>query len=174
MAVIAAASWKVDTDDQLCARFRARERGALEELFRRHRLRAYRVAFRLLGREKEALEAVREGFIKVMRELDACGQGCFKARLLRYVSDAAVEHRRRRRIACLANTSIEEPLEPNPRRFLEEALASLPDALCRTFILHADGRLTYCELAEAMEIPRDAVMSRLSEARHELRAYLAQ
>ena len=72
----------------------------------------------------------------------------------------------------------------NPLRLLDspsrqtrtraQALASLPDALCRTFILHADGRLTYCELAEAMEIPRDAVMSRLSEARHELRAYLAQ
>ena len=41
-----------------------RRPGALDGLFRRYREVAYRVAYRLLGHEADALDAVQDGFVK--------------------------------------------------------------------------------------------------------------
>ncbi len=55
------ASPSVQTPDEILVR-RARERdaGAREELFQRYREDAYRVAYRLLGHEQDALDVVQE------------------------------------------------------------------------------------------------------------------
>jgi RNA polymerase sigma-70 factor (ECF subfamily) len=60
------------------------------------------------------------------------------------------------------------------RRLLDEALASLPEAQRRTFVLHAEAELSYREVAEVLGISIGTVMSRLYYARQKLRAYLAQ
>ena len=57
------------SDDCLLARFAAGDRHALEELFRRYRAVAYRVAYRLLGNEADALDAVQDGFVKALSRL---------------------------------------------------------------------------------------------------------
>src|SRR5690349_9564592 len=80
------------SDEQLLSRHQAGDRLALEELFRRHRQPAYRVAFRLLGNEADALDAVQEGFVKVLTHLsDFRGRSSFKTWLLRVVSNAALD-----------------------------------------------------------------------------------
>src|SRR5258708_2343979 len=61
------------SDDVLLARFAEGDRTALDELFRRHRAVAYRVAYRLLGQEADALDAVQNGFVKVLAHLDRFG-----------------------------------------------------------------------------------------------------
>src|SRR5262245_5394403 len=84
-------------DEQLLARFRSGQREALEELFRRHRQSAYRVAFRLLGHEADALDAVQEGFVKALTHLGSFqGRSSFKTWLLRVVSNAALDLGRQR------------------------------------------------------------------------------
>ena len=60
------------------------------------------------------------------------------------------------------------------RVMLDRALASLPEAQRRTFVLHADGGLSYREVADALEISIGTVMSRLFYARQKLRAFLAE
>jgi RNA polymerase sigma-70 factor (ECF subfamily) len=60
------------------------------------------------------------------------------------------------------------------RHLLEEALATLPEAQRRTFVLHADGELSYREVADALGISIGTVMSRLFYARQKLRVYLAR
>ena len=79
-------------DDSLLARFMSGERTALEVLFQRYRMPAYRVAYRLLGNEADALDAVQDGFVKALLHLPGF-QGCssFKTWLLRVVSNAALD-----------------------------------------------------------------------------------
>jgi RNA polymerase sigma-70 factor (ECF subfamily) len=58
------------------------------------------------------------------------------------------------------------------RRLLDQALAALPEAQRRTFVLHADGGLSYREVAEVLGISIGTVMSRLYYARQRLRTFL--
>jgi RNA polymerase sigma-70 factor (ECF subfamily) len=194
MAVISVSAPSLaQSDEQLLARFANGDREALEELFRRYRQLAYRVAFRLLGQEADALDAVQDGFIKALTHLSGFrGKSSFKTWLLRVVSNAALDLGRKRGrretlsldVARANGRGNEQPLaSANPaqgleqadlRQLLDDALASLPEAQRRTFVLHADGDLSYREVAEAMGISIGTVMSRLFYARQKLRAYLAR
>lgn len=181
------------SDEQLLARFRGGDREALEELFRRYRLVCYRVAYRLLGREADALDAVQEGFVKALTHLDGFeGRSSFKTWLLRVVSNAALDwgRQRGRRTAMSlhaldgadqedeALVITEHPTrrleQEEARRLLRRALGKLSEAHRRTFVLHVDGELNYREVAEILGISIGTVMSRLYYARQKLRTYLAR
>ena len=181
------------SDEQLLARYAGGEREALDELFGRYRLAAYRVAYRLLGHEADALDAVQEGFVKALTHLGGFqGRSSFKTWLLRVVSNAALDlgrQRGKREAVSLdaAPGPDREALHPlaadetaagleraDLRRLLDGALARLPEVQRRTFVLHADGGLSYREVARVMGISIGTVMSRLYYARQKLRAYLAR
>jgi RNA polymerase sigma-70 factor, ECF subfamily len=179
------------SDEQLLTRHAAGDRLALEELFRRYRQPAYRVAHRLLGNEADALDAVQDGFVKVLTHLPAFeGRSAFKTWLLRVVSNAALDLGRQR-----GRRSNAEPLtgdgradtDAGPlvwddptlgleradlRRLIDAALARLPEPQRQTFVLHVDADLSYREVAESLGISIGTVMSRLYYARQKLRAML--
>src|SRR5215470_3639247 len=93
----AAAATALPSDQELLSRFASGDREALEELFRRYRLPAYRVAYRLLGNEADALDAVQDGFVKALTHLQSFqGRSSFKTWLLRVVSNAALDLGRQR------------------------------------------------------------------------------
>ncbi len=180
------------SDDQLLARHGDGDRAALDELFRRYRSMAYRVAYRLLGREADALDAVQDGFVKALTHLNGFqGRSSFKTWLLRVVSNAALDlgrQRGRREHVSLdvldANEQDTGPLarafdagssleREDLRRELQAALEKLSEAHRRTFVLHVDGELNYREVAEVLGISIGTVMSRLFYARRRLRAFLA-
>src|SRR5438876_7082779 len=102
------------SDEHLLARHTAGDRLALEELFRRYRQPAYRVAYRLLGHEADALDAVQEGFVKALTHLHGFqGRSSFKTWLLRVVSNAALDlgrQRGRREALSLEAADSQEPL----------------------------------------------------------------
>jgi RNA polymerase sigma-70 factor (ECF subfamily) len=179
------------SDDQLLARFARGDRSALEELFVRYRGLAYRVAYRLLGNEADALDAVQEGFVKALTHLGGFqGRSSFKTWLLRVVSNAALDWGRQRgrregRNIDSLDSREREQLEPvtledpalglhraDMRAVLKEALATLPKAQRQTFVLHAEAEMSYREVAETLDISIGTVMSRLYYARQKLRAYL--
>lgn len=181
------------SDDQLLARLARGKRDALEVLFQRYRLLAYRVAYRLLSNEADALDAVQEGFVKALTHLSGFqGRSSFKTWLLRVVSNAALDlgrKRGRREMLSLESleTSVEESFQPlvehDPaaglqrselRQVLNEALAALPEAQRSAFVLHVEGGLSYREVAEVMKISIGTVMSRLFYARQKLRAILSR
>ena len=191
MAVVTAPSLPAAAppDEHLLARHATGDRQALNELFRRHRGPAYRVAYRLLGNEADALDAVQEGFVKALTNLKRFeGRSSFKTWLLRVVSNAALDlgrQRGRRENASAADPADGEggPLvwddptlgleRDDLRRALDAALARLPESQRQTFVLHVDADLSYREVAEAMGISIGTVMSRLFYARQKLRAALA-
>lgn len=193
------------SDEALLEAFGQGDRQALDLLFHRHREAAFRVAYRLLGKEADALDAVQEGFIKVLTHLAGFERRCsFKTWLLRIVSNAALDlgrQRRRREVVSLSggggssgggraggrHRSVrDEDLDPRTpgdaaseavdhadlREQLDRALAELPEAQRRTFVLHVDGELSYREIAEALQISMGTVMSRLFYARQKLKALL--
>src|SRR4051794_9274040 len=85
------------SDEELLGRYAAGERQALDDLFRRYRQPAYRVAYRLLNNEADALDAVQEGFVKALTHLNSFqGRSSFKTWLLRVVSNAALDLGRQR------------------------------------------------------------------------------
>ncbi len=178
------------SDEELLAEHVAGERAALEELFRRYRQAAYRVALRLLGNEADALDAVQDGFVKVLTHLSAFqGRSSFKTWLLRVVSNAALDLGRQRRRRSEVKPGREQDAEVGAalvyddpmagleradlRRLINAGLARLPEPQRQTFVLHVDADLSYREVAEAMGISIGTVMSRLYYARQKLRAYLA-
>jgi RNA polymerase sigma-70 factor (ECF subfamily) len=181
----------VISDEALLGKAIAGDRESLEELFQRYRLLAFRVAHRLLNNEADALDAVQEGFVKALTHLPSFqGRSSFKTWLLRVVSNAALDlgrQRGRRDILSMDGLAPKfreeyEPLtQPDPshelhrqdlRRKLREALDQLPAAQRQTFVLHAEGELSYREVAETLGISIGTVMSRLYYARQRLRSLL--
>src|SRR5437660_9060944 len=128
MGMITVVSPPAASDHELLARHAAGDREALEELFQRYRAVAYRVAYRLLGQEADALDAVQDGFLKALTHLSAFqGRSSFKTWLLRVVSNAALDlgrQRGRREALGLGSgsTEVDGPLlSDDPGRGLERA-----------------------------------------------------
>jgi RNA polymerase sigma-70 factor (ECF subfamily) len=178
-------------DEQLLERYQGGNRAALEELFRRYRQPAYRVAYRLLGNEADALDAVQEGFVKALTHLTGFqGRSSFKTWLLRVVSNAALDlgRQRGRREAVpldaaqngeampaqlqIADESGRGLERADLRAVLNRALATLSEVQRQTFVLYAEGGLSYREIADAMGTSIGTVMSRLYYARQKLRGYM--
>jgi len=180
------------SDEQLLQRSAHGDRKALEELFGRYRQVAFRVAYRLLGNEADALDAVQEAFVKALINLPHFqGRSSFKTWMLRVVSNASLDlGRQRGRRETLSMDSMGaqarqefEPLvmeEPglgleraDLREILQHALTHLSPAQRQTFVLHAEAELSYREVAQTLGISIGTVMSRLYYARLRLRDLLA-
>jgi RNA polymerase sigma-70 factor, ECF subfamily len=191
MTLCTAASTAILSDEHLLDCFAAGDAAALDELFRRYRLAAYRVAYRLLGNEADALDAVQEGFVKALTHLHGFqGRSSFKTWLLRVVSNASLDlgrQRGRREALSLDATPADEAASPrllsadeagrgleraDLRALLDQALGTLSDVQRQTFVLHADAGLSYREVADTLGISIGTVMSRLFYARQKLRAWL--
>jgi RNA polymerase sigma-70 factor (ECF subfamily) len=178
-------------DEELLAHAARGCKAALDELFRRYRLVAYRVAYRLLSNEADALDAVQEAFVKALVHLPSFqGRSSFKTWLLRVVNNASLDlGRQRGRREALSMDALgqknREELEPltwrepgldleraDLRLKLREALDQLPSAQRQTFVLHAEAELSYREVAEVLGISIGTVMSRLYYARQKLRGLM--
>jgi RNA polymerase sigma-70 factor, ECF subfamily len=178
------------SDEQLVKFAREGDRLAQEELFRRHAAVAYRVAYRLLGHEQDALDAVQDAFLKAIQHLGGFdGRSGFRTWLLRIVNNAALDSgRKRRRRQALKRNGVElngsEPVvhddparelhRTDLRRTIDAALSRLSASTRATFVLFAEAELSYKEIAECQGVPIGTVMSRLHYARHKLQLYLEE
>ena len=174
-------------DDTLVDLARAGDAPAREELFRRHWDVAYRVAYRLLGNEQDALDAAQDGYLKAVTHLeDFDGRSKFGTWLLRVVSNAALDagrKRRRRPALRLADAdldALDAPAEDpaaglhaaDLRRTLDAALDRLSPPIRACFVLFAEAGLSYKDIADCQDVPVGTVMSRLHFARKKLQTYL--
>lgn len=174
-------------DESLLDQARHGDLPAREELFRRHFGISYRVAFRLLGHDQDAQDAVQDGFLKAVRHLDEFdGRSGFRTWLLRIVTNAALDlGRRRRRRAALplgdelaqnVGLSFEDPSQnlqnEDLRHLVNVALEDLNPAIRTSFVLFAEAGLSYKEIAQVQDVPVGTIMSRLHFARRKLQASL--
>jgi RNA polymerase sigma-70 factor (ECF subfamily) len=187
-------------DETLLRLAREGSRPACDELFQRHRAVAFRVAYRLLGNEPDALDAVQDGLLKVFANLAEFDGRCgFRTWLMRVVTNAAIDlGRKRGRRAALGlvpglgfgpadsgngdNHRRPEPAtDDDParglhrhdlRQALDAALAQLSPPIRTTFVLFAEAGLSYKEIAVTLDVALGTVMSRIHAARQQLQALL--
>jgi RNA polymerase sigma-70 factor (ECF subfamily) len=175
-------------DEVLVQRARERDPGAREELFQRYRGDAFRVAYRLLGHEQDAMDVVQESLLKAFSGLaEFDGRSGFRYWFLRIVSNTALDwgRRRKRRPALHLGDGMGSCIEPSRdddparrlhqqdlRRAIDAALARLTPKLRSTFVLFAEVGLSYKEIAETQEIAIGTVMSRINAAREKLQQSL--
>lgn len=191
MSVASQVGLPFPNDEELVKRFVSGDRTGLDELFRRYRVSAFRVAMRLLGNEADALDAVQEGYIKALTHLEGFqGRSSFKTWLMRVVSNAALDLGRVRGrreslpLEALSGHVQERLTTPDDSgrgldradlgQLLQEALATLSSTQRQAFVLYADAGLSYREVADATGASIGTVMSRLFYARQKLRAFLTE
>jgi RNA polymerase sigma-70 factor (ECF subfamily) len=182
------------SDVEAVERARAGDHDAFRILVERYQGRAFRLACRVLRDEELARDAVQDAFIKAHAALDKFeGRSGFYTWLYRLVFNRCIDLKRRDKRD--REVEYEDMRTPDPeadhsigaklespvaslergelRERLAQAIEQLPDAPRRTFLLREVDGLTYAEIAEALEIPKGTVMSRLHHARRRLRELLA-
>ena len=170
-------------------------------LVERYQGRLHSLAMRILHDPEQARDAVQDAFLKAYTNLDRFeGRSSFYTWLYRLAMNLCLDLRRRdhssrrvetpelgdlERIATLDSRPAdhqhwrgheEAPDEAASRGELRErvarAIAQLPDASRETLILREVEGLSYSEIAEALDIPRGTVMSRLHYARRRVQEIL--
>jgi RNA polymerase sigma-70 factor (ECF subfamily) len=178
-------------DAEFVERLKKGDSRAFDDLFRRHREAAYRIAYRLLGNAEDALDVVQESFIHVLRGIGSFrGQSSFRTWLYRIVTHAALDWRRCRAVRSAASLDAEsspEPAATGERRRSptdEAAAADLKEAIDKALmnvseknrvalVLYSLEGMSYQEVAEVLGISVGTVMSRIFNARQRLRELLA-
>ena len=175
-------------DEILVARSRSGDASSREELFRRHFAMAHRVAYRLLGQQEDAQDAVQDAFVKALRHLnDFDGRSGFRTWLMKIVHNSALDIGRKRkrrptiRIDDGESGGIENGIIDDPalglhrddlKRALYAALDRLSPPIRASFVLFAEAGMSYKEIAATQNIAVGTVMSRLHYARQKLQSYL--
>jgi len=175
-----------DADDALVARCGRGDGAAFSVLVDRHAGRLLRLATTVLGDAAEAEDVVQEAFLRAWREAPRWrpGRARFATWLHRVALNLAIDGRRRRRPAQALDRAdavadpaplASEDLEAAERgRFVDAALAALPERQRAAVALAYGGTLDQAEAAAALGVSRKAFESLLSRARATLRAALAE
>src|SRR5471030_1449101 len=83
-------------DGAVIARFQRGDRGAFNDLVRRHQQRAYHYAYRLTKSADEAADVVAEAFVRVFRSLESFkGESSFTTWLYRIETNCFLDMRKR-------------------------------------------------------------------------------
>jgi len=153
---------------------------------------AFRVAYRLLGDEERAADAVQDSFIKAYRKLHQYRGGQFRSWLLRIVTNSCYDMLRskaRHPTTSLDNMVVEqesstwlldpaESVEQQVLRqevadFLQEAITTLPPNQRIAVTLCDVEGLDYQEISDVTGWALGTVKSRLSRGRAKLREYIS-
>ena len=171
-------------DRELVARTLAGDRAAFGLLVERYADQARRVAHAALGDPDDGDDAAQDAFLRAFTKLDQYDQRRpFGPWLLRIVSNAATDRRRRRSIRRT------EPLEsslagggPRPdtnaeraalRERLRQALVTLPERRRLAVVLFDVEGYAHAEIAEILGIPEGTVRSEVFHGRRRLRELLS-
>lgn len=173
------------------------DRGAFDELVRRHERRAYQYAYRLTTNQEEAADVVSDAFIRVYGALhNFKGNSAFSTWLYRIITNCFLDLKKKDRtrqhlsldqsILGSGEQEMERQIEdegPGPAdeaersergRALDRAVDKLPEYQRAMIVMyHAEG-LAYEEIAEALDLPIGTVKSRLNRARLQMREHLVK
>ena len=187
---------EAEEDRGLVERAQVGDRSAFRKLVERHQRRAFAIALGLVRDENDAREIVQEAFLRVYRNLDKFqGGSSFFTWLYRIVTNLAIDLMRRpakREVELFDNPSVADEVEATPfvaridgadpldvvgRRQLAarigKALDALPPYHRAVILMRELEGMSYQEMAEAMQVSKGTIMSRLFHARQKLQRALA-
>jgi len=175
----------VDLDYALLRRVARGENAALAELIRRHQVRLFHLAYRLLKNRTEAEDAVQEVFIKAYKNASRFEpKSTVSAWLHRITANHCLNRLRQHNpldsseegeaeaIGDPAANPLEALEERDLARRLEELLNALPEKQRRALVLKRFAGFSYQEIATNLGTSAAAVDGLLKRARQFLRAGL--
>ncbi len=166
------------------------DRGALDQLLRRHYDRVHAVCRRITGHDADAADAAQEAMIAIVRNLDRFdGRSSFGTWTYRIATNASLDElRRRKRRATPVSTDNDdehhhnEVADPDSGQRIEAigdhlaldaALRGLNDDYRLPVVLRDVADLDYAEIAAVLDIPVGTVKSRIARGRAALAESLA-
>ena len=173
----------VPLDDAALVRAaQAGDRGALDQLFRRHYDRVFGVCRRITGNEADAADAAQEAMIAMVRGLTRFdGRASFGTWAYRIATNASLDELRRRRRRPLVSgrdqyedQGLHEHADPTAgdrieqlgdREQIDAALAALPEDFRVPVVLRDVADLDYAEIAAILDVPVGTVKSRIARGR---------
>lgn len=170
----------LDEDQELVARALAGSRAAADELFSRHWLAAWRLAFSVTRNATAADDVAQDGFERAFRALASFnGRSSFRTWLSRIVLNQAIDAvRRQNRVQALGGGDTRSPTwsddDAARDQDLLDAVLALPLERRTAIVLRYWARHTPQEIAEILDVPLGTVHSRLARALSELRSRLEE
>jgi RNA polymerase sigma-70 factor, ECF subfamily len=162
------------TDEDLVRRFVSGDRLVFDELVTRHQRRVYNLAYRMLGRREDALDATQETFLTCYRKVEGFrGGSAFTTWLHRVALNICYDslRRRAREEPGRVDAEVEPPPVADPSEAsataldVRRALLEVPEDFRAALVLHDMQGVPYEEIAEAIGIPVGTVKSRLHRGR---------
>ena len=175
-------------DHELVTAAQGGDRGALDQLLRRHYDRVHAVCRRITGHEADAADAAQEAMIAMVRNLDRFdGRSSFGTWAYRIATNASLDELRRRKRRPMLSTSDDEHSRADVadpvggRRIeavgdhlaLDAALRTLSDEYRLPVVLRDVADLDYAEIAAVLDIPPGTVRSRIARGRAALAKVLS-
>lgn len=167
------------------------DRGALDQLLRRHYDRVHAVCRRITGHEADAADAAQEAMIAIVRNIARFdGRSSFGTWTYRIATNASLDElRRRKRRAVPTSTDdtadnhhASETADPDSGQRIEAigdhmaldaALRLLSDEYRLPVVLRDVADLDYAEIASVLDIPVGTVKSRIARGRAALAVALS-
>ncbi len=171
---------------------RAGSQEAFRAIVERHSARLHEVVLRIVRERADAEEVVQETFLRAWRNLAGFQfDAALFTWLYRIAVNAAVDvaKRRRRQSAVSLDAgdstfaeslpSSSAPPAAGPQRgeaiaWVRAAVDALPEPFKSILVMREFGDLSYDELAQALQIPKGTVESRLFRARARMRDWLIE
>jgi RNA polymerase sigma-70 factor, ECF subfamily len=157
------------------------DRGALDQLLRRHYDRVHAVCRRITGHDADAADAAQDAMIAIVRNLDRFdGRSSFGTWAYRVATNSSLDElrRRKRRPTPASGDDDEqgrhEAADPDggvridsigDHLALDVALRTLSDEYRLPVVLRDVADLDYAEIAEVLDIPAGTVRSRIARGR---------
>ncbi|MEX0775568.1 MAG: sigma-70 family RNA polymerase sigma factor [Phycisphaeraceae bacterium] len=171
------------SDEELVQRARAGDRQAFHLLVERHAAGLYSVAALMTSRAMDAQDIVQETLLGAFQGLDRFrGEASVKTWLVRILAKQVARHRRHESYRRMASLDDAAAMDGNPRLAvpaatgasdarldLADLLGRLPEDQRDVLVLRELEGLSYEEIAQALDIPRGTVESRLFRARQAIR-----
>jgi len=174
---------RLPTDDELMERTSGGDLRAFEDLVRRHRSAAWRLACGFLGEARDAQDIVQEAFLRILEAAPRYRpSGAFPAYLRRVLANLCMD--RARKMEPVYTDAVPEPDDPRPSeeeamiasergRRVQLALEALPSNQRMVVLLKYYEGLSYAEIAAALGTTEKAVERHLARARECLCSALA-
>lgn len=179
-------------DRELLARYAQGDALAMDQLVDRYAGTVYAFVFHFLGERSLAEDLTQEVWLKVLRHAGGFeGRSRFSTWLFRVARNVCLDHlrKRSRRSASreegdpfaldeVVDEAAPAPAERAANRELaaevRAAVAELSHDQREVFLLREQSDLTFREIADALELPRDTVKSRMRYALGHIRRFLRQ
>lgn len=193
---------EAEVDHELVGRAQAGDQAAFRKLVERHQRRAFSIALGLVRNEQDARDIVQDAFVRVHKNLATFERNSsFFTWLYRIVTNLSIDLVRRpgrkvaeldeerQRISSPGGDGAEvdplfvsridggDPLDVMRRKELaarmRTAIEALPSYHKAVILMREVDGLSYEEMAEAMQVSKGTIMSRLFHARQKLQKALA-